>query len=271
MSSREEIERQVGAVASMVKLATGVANNAAIAIMLDAHDQAKRHPNYRHKCKQAYRQALKEWHDYEAHLLHADSNRFFHVSDMDEATRKKYGDITDRQYFEFWQGMGAYAYQETRPLVTSLWNKYRLSLVNHKAAHPDLLAWPMVGMAVLNLACSIHEHSVEEACRCLPIDNHIVKHIFAQLSLRRVLAEWVKALDLTDPTVHYDLEPTEQRNIELGVMQLAEAWANPDLLYDSSANAIPDFEEIFRTKGEMKKSMREIADMKSRTQEELEK
>lgn len=188
---------------------------------------------------------------------------------MGEATRKKYGDITDRQYFEFWQGMGAYAYQETRPLVTSLWNKYRLSLVNHKAAYPDLLAWPMVGMAVLNLACSIHEHAVEEACRCLPIDNHIVKHIFVQLSLRRVLAEWVKALDLTDPTVHYDLEPTEQRNIEIGVTQLAEAWANPDLLYDSSSNAIPDFDEIFRTKGEMKKSLREIAEMKSRTQEEL--
>ena len=190
---------------------------------------------------------------------------------MGDATRKKYGDITDRQYFEFWQGMGAYAYQETRPLVTSLWNKYRLSLVNHKAAHPDLLAWPMVGMAVLNLACSIHEHAVEEACRCLPIDNHIVNHIFARLSLRRVLAAWIKALDLTDPTVHYDLEPTEQRNIEMGVAQLAEAWANPDLLYDSSSNAIHDFDEIFRTKGEMKKSLREISDMKSRTQEELEK
>lgn len=271
MSRREEIERQVGAVASMVKLATGVANNAAIAIMLDAHDQAKRHPNYRHKCKQAYRQALKEWHDYEARLLHADSNPFFHVAYMGDATRKKYGDITDRQYFEFWQGMGAYAYQETRPLVTSLWNKYRLSLANHKAAHADLLAWPMVGMAVLNLACSIHEHAVEEACRSLPIDDKIVRGIFAQLSLRRVLAEWVKALDLTDPTVHYDLEPTEQRNIEMGVTQLAEAWANPDLLYDSSSNAIHDFDEVFRTKGEMKKSLREIADMKSRTQEELEK
>ena len=57
----------------------------------------------------------------------------------------------------------------------------------------------------------------------------------------------------------------------MGVTHLAEAWANPDLLYDSSSNAIHDFDEIFRTKGEMKKSLREIADMKSRTQEELEK
>lgn len=267
--TREELERNIGSVASMVKLTCGVANNCAISIMLDAHDQVKRHPAYRQRVKMLYRQALEAWHDYERALLHANHNRFFHVEDMSERTRKKYGDITDRDYFDFWKGLGAHAYTVSRPFVTSLWNKYRLSLINHRVDNPDTLAWAETGSACLFLAVNVWEEAVRQANQEGKIPMNVCKFLFGNFSLKKVLAAWKMAVLATDPTVVFDLEDVEQRNIEAGILQLAELWASPELLYNSTMEALPDFEDIFRTKGEMKKSLREIGELKNATIENL--
>jgi hypothetical protein len=58
------------------------------------------------------------------------------------------------------------------------------------------------------------------------------------------------------------LDKSEARNIELGMLSLAEAWADPDAMYNSTIEVTPAFEEIFRTKGEMKKALRNLADVR---------
>jgi succinate dehydrogenase/fumarate reductase flavoprotein subunit len=70
--------------------------------------------------------------------------------------------------------------------------------------------------------------------------------------------------------LHYELEEVEERNINLGIIQLAETWANPDYMYDSVSESLPDYAEIFRTKGEMKKALRNIEEVRAQTWENLE-
>ena len=155
----------------MVKLVMGVSNGCAIQIMLDCFSEVSgkatdpktgqrkpAHPRYRQAVKQAYKRAIDEYHDYEHRLVYATRNRFFHVEDLSPKYRKIYGNITDAEYFEFWKGTSAKAYQVSRPLVTSLWNKYRLSLLNHGISHPDILAWPMVAQACLTIAETMYNH-----------------------------------------------------------------------------------------------------------------
>ena len=44
-----------------------------------------------------------------------------------------------------------------------------------------------------------------------------------------------------------------------------EAWLDPELLYSSASGAVDDFNEIFATKGFVKKVQREIAEVKAET------
>ena len=159
----EQLEQQLSGAASMVKLACGVGNNAAYAVMLTAHDYIKMHPNYRHEVKRLYRQAFTMFRQREGQLLHRSQNRFFHVADV-----------------------------------------------------------------------------------------------------------WGKALTLTDPKADtYDLNEGEKRNIQLGLEQLEELWANPKFLYSSAFTATEDFEDIFRTKGENKKALREIGEIMQEAEERM--
>lgn len=278
-----ELHRQLGSAASMVKVVMGVANGCALNIMMDCYTELSgkainpktggykpAHPKFRHRVKAAYKQAVKEYHDYERGLLHTQTNRFFHVDDLSPKYRKIYGDITDAEFFEFWKGTCAKAYQVSRPLVTSLWNKYRLSLLNHHVPNAEQLAWACVGQAVLTLAGDIYETALKDAHSACPmLQVHQIRSLFSGFSLRRVREAWTKALCLTED-IAYELEDTENKNIEMGIMQLAETWVNPDYIYDSVSETLPEYEEIFRTKGEMKKALRNIEEVRAQTWENLE-
>ena len=67
------------------------------------------------------------------------------------------------------------------------------------------------------------------------------------------------------------MDSTEDKNIENGLVQLLEIWSNPENYYDATMNTIPEYDEIFRTKGEMKKAMRNIAEVKQVVVEEMNK
>jgi hypothetical protein len=262
--TREELERKVCAASSMVKLMTGVANNAAVSVMLDAHDQVKRHPRYKQRVKMLYKRAIEAWHSYENGLLYADYNRFFRVDDMSDRVRKKYGEISDKDYFDFWKGLGAKAYADARPFITSLQNKYRLSLISHKVENEQPLAWAMTGGACLTLAVDICNEAIRWSSNEYGIPHVIAHNVFGQFSMKRVLDAWNVALDATEDA-SFDLDEVEFRNIQVGVRQIADLWTDPRMFYGSAMSAIPDFDDLFRTQGEMKKAMREIAEIENET------
>lgn len=276
--NKEDLYKSVAHSASVIKLVCGAGNNAAWLVCLDAHDRIREHRRYKTRVKGghtvgwSYRQALKMYHDYERRLLHSPENRMFCVADMSPEVRKRYGAITDRDYYDFWTGIGASAYTRTRPLVTSLWNKYRLSLQKHGIRQPDLTAWSMTAQACLELAVAMYDAAVEDCSKGYNIPKPLLERIFGQFSLKEIARVWRRALDETDPeTETYQLDHTEDRNIRLGLEQLHEAWLNPDTLYQSTIKTVRDYEEIFRTAGESKKAIREIGELESVTNEELQK
>lgn len=262
-----ELNERLAVAANVVKLICGVANNAAALIMLEANDQLKKHSCYRHSSKMFFRQSLRKHREMERDLLHARFNRFFHLAAMSEDTRKFYGHISDSDYFELWQGIGARAYDETRPLITSLWNKYRLSLIQHHIQHADIIAWAMTGMAALELACKMYTDAVHDMALRYNIPVETMEHLFVSFNLRPVAELWRKGLDAIEPTaMSYDLDEVEDRNIDLGLIQLEDAWSNPAFVFDCGAMSVEDFSELFRTKGEWKKAIRLMKEAKQKAQ-----
>lgn len=260
-----DLEQQATAAtfaSTLIKLTTGVCNNATYMLMLDAHDQAKKMPNYKGAVKHAYKLAFEAWAKYEATLKYATKYRMFSVDDMSETTRKKYGDITDAQYFDFWQGFGYTAYTKTRPLITSLQNKYRLSLVRHNRPYAYEISWVMTAQAALEMCSSIWKGGIDASVERYGLRRDIAEHIFAQFKVTDVAERWRRAMLLQAPYEPTEpLDDIETRNIEMGLIQLADAWSEGRLAVKSIHDTLDDYDEIFRTQGELKKEKRELKQM----------
>ena len=121
----DEMQHRMAAAASVVKLVCGVGNNVAWLVVLEAYDHAKQHSRFNQSAKGGkrvgwyFRRVMKLYHEYEDHLVETKTNRMFHLADLDEKTRKKYGDITDRDYYDFWAAIGGPAYHKTHPPSTN--------------------------------------------------------------------------------------------------------------------------------------------------------
>jgi len=285
----QQLEQTVAQVAGFVKMMTGVANNAAIGIMLDCLDKiadvrskdsyAERprnpHPRYKQRVRQLFNQALQEKDQYRRRLMYPGEHgtRFFRVNDMPDEARRKYGVINDKTYFEFWEGTGTLAYQKSQPLVGSLWNKFRLSLQQHGVPNAEQVAWGLVGANVLELAVVVWQRAMKSAHEAFEglLTMDYVEQLYRPFSLHCVSLKWRQALSLLAPEVNtYSLDSLEERNIEMGVQQLMELWISPDLPFDSTIKAVEDFsDDIFSTPGHAKKAMRELADMRNKAVEDL--
>ena len=286
---REELERQVSQCSGFVKMMCGVANNCAILIVNmcrskieDIRDEdsykerpKRPHPGYKHRAKLLFRQFFQEWHAMESTLLYPSTGetRFFHVADMPEDARKKYGTMTDAQYFEFWRGTGALAYQKSLPMVTSLQNKFRLSLERHGVKHAQQTAWAMTADAVLQLACETFDRTIRSCHEALPhLELSFLENLWKAFSPKRPAETWRKAMLLMAPDCDgYKLDSDEERNIAYGLKQLRELWLSSDLPFDATIRAVEDFDEdIFRTRGEAKKSIRELSEARNDARREIE-
>lgn len=265
----EELQRRMAAAAGLIKFICGVANNAAWLVALEALDHARRCRDYRGNVKHRFNQSVTAYHDYERNLIHNKNNRMFCVADMTPDIRKKYGNITDREYYDFWTATGAQAYTKTKPMITSLWNKYRLSLQSHGVKESEHLAWVMTATAALELAVNLYKRAIKDIVESYKLPRHLVEYVFSQFSLEPVRKRWNDAMLSLSPHVDYTISGMEERNIVHGLEQLQEAWTDTSVLYDSASETVAEYDEVFRTPGEQKKVMREIAGIKAETEANL--
>ena len=265
----QEVEAAVAAAASIMKLMCGVGNNAAFHVIKNAHDKLQEHSRYKGRVTGLYKKVFKDWKMYESNLLHATKDRFFHVADMPEYVRSKYGDISDREYFEYWQGLGADMYIKTKPLVNSLTNKFRLSLQSHGVEQPEVTAWALTGSACLQLACQMYDMALDSCRDVVGVPKDMLKKLFCKFQLDNITKAWNLASDELAPGArNYKLTEFEMGNIELGFGQIAEMWTKPENVYDAASACITDFSEVFRNKKELRTAIAEVNGMREETIEE---
>lgn len=252
-----------------VKLFTGVGNNAAIGVMRDCHDRVKQHRRYNNgSVKREFVRTFKEWERY-LHRLRYEKGGYFGMEKMTDAERKRYGDTDADKMLDMWQGMGAKLQAQTWPLVTSLWNKFRLSLEERHIADADAVAWSLSAQTALDIAEELYDMGIRD-CRNQGIPPGIVRKVFSVFSMKRVADCWRRAMYMLEPiTKEYDTAKFPERNVAFGLQQLVEAWTTPENILDSAIDTPLYYEEYFRTRGEMKKASREWGDVKANYLKEL--
>ena len=254
---RDELIRRLAHVSSHIKTIVGIGNNAAWSATLEAMDHVSKHPRYKQAVKQAFRQAVAAFHDYERNLIYTDVNRLFCVDDLMPDYRKRYGEITDREYYEYWAAVGATAYTQNRKWITSLQNKFRLSLVNHKVPNEQLVSWGMTADACLKLATCIYANMIATSAEQNHLPKVLLEEIFRGLDITNIEQRYDRALMMLEPfTETFDLTELEQKNIQNGLDQLQDAWTSADTLRNALSSTTAAFDEVFRTKGEQKKALK---------------
>lgn len=265
----ENLYTTIGNAASFVKIIMGACNNASWQVCLHAHDRIKTLPAYRMRVKQQFRSALEAFSAYEQELIHGQRNRFFHVADMTAVTRKSYGNITDREYYDFWAGTGNEMYVHTRQLVTTLQHKLDLALTRQGLHYHSELAWGETALLCLKLAVTIWDTTSAVLTNEHGIPAKIVREVFGKFSLHAVHKRWLDALSLLmGDTVVQD---EEAHNIALTLDQLQEQWTDIDLIYSLMSDSFEDYDEVFRTKGERKKAQGKLAELRQEIAEETAK
>lgn len=267
----------LNATAGMIKTVVGIGNNAAWAACLDAMDYIRQHPRYRQQIKggttpaRQFKRCFDLFHQYEKRLIYSIGIRFFHVADMTPETRKAYGpDFTDEEYYDFWSSFGFQAYQQTKPFFTSLVNKIRLAYLHHGDPNPEIMGWAVAAQCALDMAADIWESAVRNCDQMqreytrLHIPQQNWRDMYRDFNLRPIADFWKKCVDDLNPTATFRPTDLENKNIVMGYEQLEKMWMDENTLFGSRIKTAQDYAEIFRTNGEMKKAMRNFAEMRDK-------
>lgn len=259
----------VTAIAGTAKEFLGVANNAAWYCCLDALGFLEKLPQWRvrtdgrNTIKWRFDKAVKTFHEYERILIWDEKNRFFNVSDMPEKTRQLYKDgMSNREYYDFWSSLGGSTYTRTKSLVTSLQNKYRLALL-HKGADEQQalpLSWGLCALSCLSLAVLSYERILDIGSEKYKVPRSYFENFFNKISIEPVGVLWADALDAVRPGVLSEKwDGSDARNIELGRMQIADAWMQFENINSDIIQTLKDCgEDVIRTDKIIKETIKEI-------------
>lgn len=268
----QEVMEAVQKSSGLVKLICGACNNATFLVMAEAHDRVKPLPLYQGRAGRLYRKAFKDWRMYESNLLYAEKNRFFHVDDMPDFARKRYGDnLTDKQYFEFWQGAGAPVYTRTRNYITSLVHKYSLSLKKHSVDYSQEVAWALAASACLYICGHVWQLAVNECISQYGLPKDIMYNVFKDFRVDNIYKAWNNATDELCPTMrNYELDDSEKDDIQNAIDLIAELWTAPSIIYDAAKEGIEEYDEVWKSISQKRKSLIELEDYKQQAIQELE-
>lgn len=252
-----------------VKYVIGIANNAAWAACLDSIEHIRSHPYYRCQRKggttaqREFRRCFDALKEYERNLIYTEHNRFFRLSDMPPKTRAYYGDITDREYYDYWAAFGFTAFEDNLAWYTNLVNKLRLAYQAHGVKYPEHLAWANAAGQALYIAADIYATVMNNCSHDYPsISKTVFNHVFQAFSLDGIAKMWNSAVDTLDPSANVEITPTEYSNIRLGYEQLAEHWVSNEAVFGSRIKTAEAYADIFRTKGYLKKAVARFEQMK---------
>lgn len=252
----KDVMRMTTLCTGMVKAMCAMPNNVSCIMLYNAYEFARKHPAYKQKTKQLYKHTMETYMAYERRLCRATNYRMFEVADLAPEARKRYsGNITNEDYFTLWQDYGSTGYRLALPHLQALTHKFRLSLRRRGVPYEDIVCHQLTAQAVLDIAVSIHRSAITLARDEFRLPTEIIQRNYEQFSLNNVAMALEKAVHALC-SEEYALDEQEERNIQLSIKDIADTFAKQENMLEAVIDTIHNNEEIFRTKGEMKKVLR---------------
>lgn len=244
-----------------LKYAMAVANNVPMSTMLESIDKIRECGLYKHQTKKMLKDVTNEYSNYMRDIRHSKHTAYlFNVSDIcSEHKRYFRSGMTNDEYFDLWDDMGAFAYKRYRPMVVMLRFKYKVSIENHKVKNGDLYSYLLTTLLTFMIAKKYYSAIRSNICKEYNIESQEFDMRFSPFNIERVERAWRGiAKHLIGTERKYELDNFEMSNLQLAIEQLEEKISDDINNNYSVRDAFENNEELFATKGMHKKVMREI-------------
>ena len=269
MYNAEQITEIIGKCSKFVMTMMGVSNNLALLILGNGLDAAKKSPAYRTKdIKRQFEFCQNTIKKYE-YGIKSSEFKFFDVADMTPDVRRIYSDdITNEDFYSYWQASGCAAYPKIKNYVMALRNKYYIiDARQYTQQEAALRADLAVTYTVLSLAVMTFNMVMEQCAQDFKLPQSALAKTFQMFSLEKVLRQWEKAMLTMFPNIKEDnCTDFDKKNIIVCSNDLARRWTSVDLVTSSLEDATNDYEEVFKTEGFKKKVIQSINAMRSLTE-----
>lgn len=266
---REQVFEDLSLAAADIKNNMGIVANVAYYCMLDAIDQAKKHPNYRQTTKQTVNNHHKVWDGWFTRMQSSTDHKtqmlLFDLSCFDTESKAVFREgITNREYFELWQGTGGEAYVKARSFINAMRLKFQRINENHHLEHADILAWMDVAGIMIELARNTFNDRIAyfERERLKNVLYPSPRQLFASLDPTVLSNTWFKLRDLF-PALP-DLTDEEKTNLAMTADDIRRKLLSFEEATDSIMQAVDSYDDVMLSKGTIRK-------MKMHAAEDVEK
>ena len=273
-SSGKNIRRlsaEDAAMSEMTKTHLGPFYSLARYICYEAISKLKQAGEYRHQVKRHVKIWLEEM-DKERKLMinpPKDCGKFFSIENVFSSVREMFrDDLTDEEYYEFWEYVGVAAFNDVHKIIYALQWKYEKALVARGATKAKAVSWLLTAYMVLKMYDMEYVELLNTFEKNFGYPEKMLRRYFRVFDATKLYGQWQRIMEYcyTDAE-KLIIECLEERNVEIGLQDIMQRMSKEcaDLRYIRKATE--ENPEIFRSK----KAWRDALAMMDSEIEETEK
>lgn len=236
-------------------------------ISLDAIDKVKEGKAFRHGVKYNLNKFLVELDRLRTMLIYPPENcvRMFHLEDMPRSTRMMYRqDLTDKEYFEFWENQGMVAFNETHKHVYALQWRYEKALNERGVKKAKVLAWLATGSSMIEMYVNSYTLMIERFSKLFGYPKSLLISYYNGFDLTRARELWYGAMLQFVPDGDNILSDVlNERNVVLGLQQIVCELGDAERQLEYTRINVEENREVFSSKNYWLKAIDEVVSLKA--------
>ena len=219
---------------------------------LDLIDRIKKTNYYRQGVKLGLNGYLKEMAMKRTMMLNPPSGtvRIFHVADFPKGVQMLYReDITDEDFYDFWEGQGLVAHSKNKQLIDSLIWKFRKYYEKRGVRCAEVLSLLTAGETLIRMCVVQYHERLRTFREMFGYNKENVHSCFEMLDLTRAAHVWHTAVKpLCHNVENIILEALNEHNVVLGLHQLMEEMTLTKKVFEITRENVVGNPEVFRSK-----------------------
>ena len=263
--SYEQLSQQLGHAAGAMKTMVGLPDVVALFYLQDTLHKLSASPLYRGRVKQMANRVAKMKREWEQRLLHPQPSelRFFDVTLFGKDDKSCFhDDMTQAEYFEYWQCTGGELYADALPLMNALGYKFRRHFERCGAPDAKLFARLTVTANVLTIVTEAFNNVTRDIEKSMVRTTPSLTEITHCFSLGSIAKVFLDLCTLIIPAT-YKVTPEEQHDMELATNAIIDVLTDPVRMVECQKRVNNDYgTEVLRSKSVLKERNKEAAAMK---------
>lgn len=269
--SAERVSILLSHSAGMLKLYMGCWYNVTMVLMQEAEYQLRQTGYYARMVKKLHSLAMNAVQKFEHDMKHPQEGelKLFNMEGFNGEYREQFQkDLTDEEYFEFWQGLGGETWAKYKNYIMSMAYKWQRYLERVGARDAKVLSLVMATNEMLSF-CAIGFQTVcDHEAASLPLMNMKVHRIFQALDPAPVQQAWHRMCQAIVGHLP-DMTDTERNDVRLSIDSVSQYLIDPLIIKQLEIDTVRQYAEVFGNRAKQSKAIDDMTAMREEIRQEM--